>query len=56
MFGVRALTKLRRVGSRLYGEMHDHLDHVTGIEKRELLAHLAGDCDPWRMLAIKKGN
>lgn len=37
-------------------KMHDHLDHVTGLEKRELLAHLAGDCDPFRMMAIKKGN
>ncbi|KOB65725.1 Cytochrome c oxidase, subunit VB [Operophtera brumata] len=36
--------------------MHDHIDHVTGIEKREFLAHMAGNCDPWRILAIKKGT
>ncbi|KOB65724.1 Cytochrome c oxidase, subunit VB [Operophtera brumata] len=35
--------------------MHDHIDHVTGLEKREFLAHMAGNCDPWRILAIKKG-
>ncbi|XP_026332214.1 cytochrome c oxidase subunit 5B, mitochondrial-like [Hyposmocoma kahamanoa] len=35
--------------------MHDPLEHVTGIEKRELLAHLAGDCDPFRICSIKKG-
>ncbi|CAG9112749.1 unnamed protein product [Plutella xylostella] len=36
-------------------QFHDPLDHVTGIEKRELLAHLAGDCDPFRILMVPRG-
>ncbi|CAK1593883.1 unnamed protein product [Parnassius mnemosyne] len=54
MWRRRALLLLRS-GTRAKGKMHDHLDHVTGLEKRELLAHLAGDCDPFRIMAIKKG-
>ncbi|KAJ2954801.1 hypothetical protein O0L34_g3108 [Tuta absoluta] len=37
------------------GKFHDPLEHATGIEKRELLAHLAGDCDPFRIMPIKRG-
>ncbi|KAJ8709174.1 hypothetical protein PYW07_009000 [Mythimna separata] len=55
MWWLRPVRRLRSVGARVYGGMHDPLDHVTGIEKRELLAHLAGDCDPFRIMAIKKG-
>ncbi|XP_060805938.1 cytochrome c oxidase subunit 5B, mitochondrial-like [Amyelois transitella] len=51
----RKLPSLKRVGARVYGMFHDNLDHITGIEKREYLAHLAGDCDPFRILAIKRG-
>lgn len=54
MWWLKPLRYLRRANARVYC-MHDPLDHVTGIEKRELLAHLAGDCDPFRMMAIKKG-
>ncbi|XP_034836070.1 cytochrome c oxidase subunit 5B, mitochondrial-like [Maniola hyperantus] len=46
---------LQRAGSRIYGTMHDTLDQLTGIEKRELLAHLAGECDPFRIMSIKRG-
>ncbi|XP_050681233.1 cytochrome c oxidase subunit 5B, mitochondrial-like [Leptidea sinapis] len=57
MWSIRpVLNTIRR--SRVVGRrycFHDTLDQLTGIEKRELLAHLAGDCDPFRMLAIKKG-
>lgn len=56
MLWSRVLPGVRRAGARLYGAFHDPIDHVTGIEKRELLAHLAGDCDPFRMLAIKRGK
>ncbi|KAI8437635.1 hypothetical protein MSG28_011890 [Choristoneura fumiferana] len=45
----------RRDDARAYGSFLDPLDHVTGNEKRELLAHLAGDCDPFRMLCVKRG-
>lgn len=56
MLALRSLTRLHRSGARVYGSMHDPLDLVTGIERRELLAHLAGDCDPFRIMAIKKGK
>ncbi|CAH0677807.1 unnamed protein product [Spodoptera exigua] len=55
MRAIRPMGGFRRTGSRLYAGMHDPLDHVTGLEKRELLAHLAGDCDPFRIMSIKKG-
>ncbi|XP_072933414.1 cytochrome c oxidase subunit 5B, mitochondrial-like [Epargyreus clarus] len=55
MFCLRSVAPLRRVGWRLCEVMHDPLEHVTGIEKRELLAHLAGDCDPFRIMPIKRG-
>ncbi|XP_055593349.1 cytochrome c oxidase subunit 5B, mitochondrial-like [Uranotaenia lowii] len=35
--------------------MNDSLDHATGIEKRELLAHQAGDHDPFNLEVLKKG-
>ncbi|GBP38861.1 Cytochrome c oxidase subunit 5B, mitochondrial [Eumeta japonica] len=41
--------------ARVYSEMHDPLDHATGIEKRELIAHLCGNCDPFNLLAFKRG-
>lgn len=55
---IRRLAPLRTALTRLTSSspMHDPLEHVTGIEKRELLAHLAGDCDPFRILSIKKGK
>ncbi|XP_028158588.1 cytochrome c oxidase subunit 5B, mitochondrial-like [Ostrinia nubilalis] len=55
MLWSRVLPGVRRAGARLYGAFHDPLDHVTGIEKKELLAHLAGNCDPFHILAIKRG-
>ncbi|CAB3241260.1 unnamed protein product [Arctia plantaginis] len=54
MWWLKPVQQIRRAHSRLYC-LFDPLDHVTGIEKRELLAHLAGDCDPFRMRPIKKG-
>lgn len=55
---VRGVRPLRRAARFFSNEspMHDPLDHVTGIEKRELLAHMAGDCDPFRIMSIKKGK
>lgn len=35
--------------------MGDPLEHATGLEKRELLAKVAGKEDPFEMRAIKKG-
>lgn len=35
--------------------MNDPLDHATGVEKRELLANLAGNDDPFHMKPIKRG-
>ncbi|XP_063707772.1 cytochrome c oxidase subunit 5B, mitochondrial-like [Culicoides brevitarsis] len=35
--------------------MGDPLDHATGIEKRELLAKLAGNDDPFMMKIMKRG-
>ncbi|CAH0402385.1 unnamed protein product [Chilo suppressalis] len=55
MWWSRVVPRLRQAGTRVYGQFHDPLEHVTGIEKRELLAHLAGDCDPFRIMAIKRG-
>ncbi|XP_026761328.2 cytochrome c oxidase subunit 5B, mitochondrial-like [Galleria mellonella] len=55
MWWTRTATQLRRFNVRSYGALHDPLDHVTGIQKRELLAHLAGECDPFRIMAIKRG-
>ena len=55
MWYLRLIKPLSRIGTRVYGAFHDTLDHLTGIEKREMLAHLAGDCDPFRMMSIKKG-
>lgn len=35
--------------------MPDPIDHATGLEKKELLAALAGNDDPYHMKAIKRG-
>lgn len=35
--------------------MNDPIEHATGLEKRELLAKLAGNEDPYHMNAIKRG-
>lgn len=35
--------------------MNDPVDHATGLEKKELLAHLAGNDDPFHVNAIKRG-
>lgn len=35
--------------------MNDPIEHATGLEKKELLAHLAGNEDPFHMNAIKRG-
>ncbi|XP_052744384.1 cytochrome c oxidase subunit 5B, mitochondrial-like [Bicyclus anynana] len=55
MWLLKCVKPLQRARSRIYGTMHEPLDHVTGIQKRELLAHLAGECDPFRIMPIKKG-
>ncbi|XP_028031125.1 cytochrome c oxidase subunit 5B, mitochondrial-like [Bombyx mandarina] len=52
---LKSLYGVSRFGVRFYRKLIDPLDLLTGIEKRELLAHLAGDCDPFRILSIKKG-
>lgn len=36
-------------------ELPDPIDHATGLEKKELLAALAGNDDPYHMKAIKRG-
>ncbi|XP_060519337.1 cytochrome c oxidase subunit 5B, mitochondrial-like [Cylas formicarius] len=33
----------------------DPVEHATGLEKRELLAQLAGNDDPYNMKAIQRG-
>lgn len=35
--------------------MNDPIEHATGLEKKELLAKLAGNDDPYHMKAIKRG-
>lgn len=35
--------------------MNDPIEHATGLEKKELLAKLAGNDDPYHMNAIKRG-
>lgn len=35
--------------------MNDPIEHATGLEKKELLAQLAGNDDPYHMKAIKRG-
>lgn len=35
--------------------MNDPIEHATGLEKRELLAHRAGDTDPFDMRVFKRG-
>lgn len=35
--------------------MNDPIEHATGLEKKELLAKLAGNDDPYHMSAIKRG-
>lgn len=35
--------------------MGDPIEHATGLEKRELLAKLAGNDDPFNIKAIKRG-
>lgn len=47
---------MRSAGACFFRAFHNPIDHVTGIKKRELLAHLAGDCDPFHILAIKRGK
>lgn len=39
----------------IISEMPDPIDHATGLEKKELLAALAGNDDPYHMKAIKRG-
>lgn len=39
----------------IFSEMPDPIDHATGLEKKELLAALAGNDDPYHMKAIKRG-
>lgn len=36
-------------------ELPDPIDHATGLEKKELLAALAGNDDPYYNKAIKRG-
>lgn len=36
-------------------DFNDPVDHATGLEKKELLAKLAGNDDPYHMKAIKRG-
>ncbi|XP_075984932.1 cytochrome c oxidase subunit 5B, mitochondrial-like [Anticarsia gemmatalis] len=55
MSWLRPVGCLRRACSRLYG-MFSPIDLATGLEKRELLAHLAGNYDPYYILPIKKGQ
>ncbi|XP_061379782.1 cytochrome c oxidase subunit 5B, mitochondrial-like isoform X2 [Danaus plexippus] len=55
MWVIKSLRPFSRAGSRICSRFHDTLDQLTGIEKRELLAHMAGECDPFRIMAIKKG-
>lgn len=38
----------------LFTEFNDPIEHATGLEKRELLAKLAGNNDPFHMDAIKR--
>lgn len=56
MLWLRPSRNMCYLARRFYAQFHDPLDQATGIEKRELLAHLSGDCDPFRILAIKKGS
>lgn len=39
----------------VFTEFIDDIDLATGLEKRELLAHLAGNDDPFHMKPIKRG-
>ncbi|XP_063622863.1 cytochrome c oxidase subunit 5B, mitochondrial-like [Cydia splendana] len=55
MLKLSRVLPLRCAGTRLYSAFHDPIDLVTGLEKRELLAHLAGECDPFRILSFKRG-
>ncbi|XP_012257908.1 cytochrome c oxidase subunit 5B, mitochondrial-like [Athalia rosae] len=41
-----------RCGSK---SLADSLDHATGLEKRELLAAIAGDDDPFDLKVFKRG-
>lgn len=38
-----------------FAELPEPIDHATGLEKKELLAALAGNDDPYHMKAIKRG-
>lgn len=40
---------------KIFSELPDPIDHATGLEKKELLAALAGNDDPYHMKAIKRG-
>ncbi|XP_050308326.1 cytochrome c oxidase subunit 5B, mitochondrial-like [Anthonomus grandis grandis] len=46
-------SSIRCAGTKV--TMGDPLEHATGLEKRELLAKLAGNDDPYDMRAIKRG-
>lgn len=48
-------THLRCIPALLTVTMGDPLDHATGTNKRELLAKLAGDNNPWDFRIIKRG-
>ncbi|XP_014258647.1 cytochrome c oxidase subunit 5B, mitochondrial-like [Cimex lectularius] len=41
--------------SRFNTEMPDPIDHATGIEKRELLAKMAGNENPFDLRVLKRG-
>lgn len=47
--------KLIIIINDFFTEMPDPIDHATGLEKKELLAALAGNDDPYHMKAIKRG-
>lgn len=38
-----------------FAVMNDPIEHATGLEKKELLAKLAGNDDPYHMKAITRG-
>lgn len=44
------------IQTRRQNKLLHPLDLLTGVAKKELLAHMAGDCDPWKMMPIKGGS
>lgn len=38
-----------------FSELPEPIDHATGLEKKEMLAALAGNHDPYHNNAIKRG-